>query len=369
MLMKIWGHVSYFLKDFGPYLIILFTASIFFLFSIIKIYKSKISQNKKNALLLLVFTLVSFIFIYSGFEAYLRFRFDESDSLGFLKVSERWFQRHVVFNNFNYRDKKFTLDKTPGVVRIGVIGDSLAMGYGIKNINDRFSNILEKKLNDNGSHVEIYNFAQSGFDTEHETLEYQKVKKFNFDILLWSYFLNDIEEASKSAGTAVLKKAQELPSPLIQFLSDNSFLFNYIYWRLDARYDKTFSNLKNADLSQYDDQAVFSHHKQLISSFSAQLQAENKKTVVVIFPFFYFFPNYPLDAIAVHNRMDKIFQDNGALAIVDMLNYVKGKNKNELVVGPYDAHPNEYVHNLTAEKLYDAIFPLLENKDGQTFIK
>ncbi|MBU1962897.1 MAG: SGNH/GDSL hydrolase family protein, partial [Gammaproteobacteria bacterium] len=217
--------------------------------------------------------LVSFIFIYSGFEAYLRFRFDESDSLGFLKVSERWFQRHVVFNNFNYRDKKFTLDKTPGVVRIGVIGDSLAMGYGIKNINDRFSNILEKKLNDNGSHVEIYNFAQSGFDTEHETLEYQKVKKFNFDILLWSYFLNDIEEASKSAGTAVLKKAQELPSPLIQFLSDNSFLFNYIYWRLDARYDKTFSNLKNTDLSQYDDQAVFSHHKQLISSFISKFYA------------------------------------------------------------------------------------------------
>jgi len=68
--------------------------------------------------------------------------------------------------------------------------------------------------------------------------------------------------------------------------------------------------------------------------------------------------------------MDKIFAVDGANVVIDMLPYLKGKKASELVVGHYDSHPNEFVHNLAAEKLYDAIIPLLEKtKDQGTIVR
>lgn len=368
MLINLWGHLSYFIKDFSLYLILLITSTIVLLFLILKIHKSQASNNKKNMFLLIIFTLLSFFYIYSAFEAYFRYRFDESDSLGFLRVTQRWTQRHVVYNNYQYRDRDFKTEKEQGRVRIGVMGDSNAFGYGIKNVSNRFSNILENKLKSNGYNAEVYNFAVPGFDTDQEVNEYQRVKHLSFDILVWAYFLNDIEEESNSAGQKVLQSAQKPPSGLISFLSDNSFFFNYIYWRLDARYDKTFLNIRNADLSQYSDSGVFNHHKNIIDSFTKSLEDSGKKVVVVILPFFYFFPDYPQTAVDIHHRMDKIFADDGA-GVVDMMNFVKDKNKFDLVVGSYDSHPNEYVHRLIADKLYNAISPLLEKNGSNTTVK
>jgi hypothetical protein len=276
----------------------------------------------------------------------------------------------VVYNNFQYRDKNFTVAKTPGVVRIGVMGDSNAFGYGIKNVNNRFSNILEHELNTHGYHTEVYNFGVPGLDTETEIHEYQRIKQLNFDILVWEYFLNDIEISSESAGQKVLQTAQIAPSGLITFLSDHSFFFDYIYWRLNAKYDKTFVKIRNADLAQYDNPRIFNYHTHLINSFTQDLKSNGKKIVTLVLPFLYFFPNYPANAISIHHRMDKLFLEDGVAQVVDMLDYVKGKHKQDLVVGPYDAHPNEYVHKIAADKLYDAIIPLLEKTpDGKTIIK
>lgn len=368
MWINIWGHVSYFIKDFSLYLILLIISTAVSLFLILKIHKLQVSNNKKNILLLVIFTFLSFVYIYCAFEAYFRYRFDESDSLGFLRVTQRWIQRHSVYNNYQYRDRDFKTEKETGRVRIGVMGDSSAYGYGIKNVNRRFSNILEGKLKSNGYNAEVYNFGVSGLDTDQEIKEYQRVKNLNFDILVWEYFLNDIEEESNSAGQKVLQSAQKTPSGLISFLSDNSFFFDYVYWRLGARYDKTFISIRNADLSQYSDSGVFAHHKNIIDSFTKNLKDGGKKVVVVILPFFYFFPDYPQNAIEIHQRMDKIFKDDGA-EVVDMLDFVKEKTRVDLVVGPYDSHPNEYVHKLIADKLYNAIIPLLEKKGSNTVVK
>ena len=370
VLIYLWGHVSYFIKDFFLYLIILVCATGFSFVSIIKVYTSQASNTKKNTLLLLIFTILSFIYAYSFFEGYFRYRFDQSDSLGFLRVSERWISRHVVYNNYQYRDKNFTVDKEPGKIRIGVMGDSSGFGYGIKNVKNRFSDLLENKLKSNGYNTEVYNFAVSGFDTEQEIKEYQRVKQFNFDILVWEYFLNDIEEENKSAGTKVLKNAQAVPPGIISFLSKYSFFFDYVYWRLDARYEKTFIKIRNADMSQYNDPEIFKHHTDIIDSFTHSLENDNKKIVTVILPFFYFFPQYPEAAVDIHKRMDKVFTDNGVFAVIDILDYVKGKNKQDLIVSPYDSHPNEYVNSIIADKLYDVIVQLIsKTEDGKTILK
>ena len=146
MLISLWGHLGYFLKDFYPYLLAILIAFVVSAILLIRVNKSAISENKKRAYVLIVFTLLSFVFIYSAFEGYFRYSFDVSDSLGFLKVSHKWDQRHVIYNNYQYRDKDFAVQKEEGTVRIGVMGDSMAFGYGIKDTNNRFSNLLEEKL-------------------------------------------------------------------------------------------------------------------------------------------------------------------------------------------------------------------------------
>jgi hypothetical protein len=369
MFVDIWGHLRYFFIDFSEYVIILGCSTALSAIFLYALSKSRISKNTMRVCLLLIFSLLSFVYLYSGFEAYFRYRFDESDSLGFLRVTTKWFQRHVITNNYQYRDKNFTIDKTPGKVRIGVMGDSNGFGYGIRDVNDRFSNILEKKLLTNGYNVEVYNFSVSGFDTEQELKEYKRVEKFNFDILVWEYFLNDIEEATRSAGRTVLQKAQTVPQGIISFLSDHSFFFDYIYWRLDARYDNTFVGIRKADIEQYSIPEIFNHHRTLIDTFIPYLKSQNKKIVVVVFPFFYFFPHYPSDTIAVHEKMNQIFTEDNVDSLIDLRDSIKEKDRMDLVVGPYDSHPNEYVHTVVADKLYNALIPLLDSTvSGQTIV-
>ncbi|OGH04043.1 MAG: hypothetical protein A2W22_00250 [Candidatus Levybacteria bacterium RBG_16_35_11] len=369
MLISLWGHLGYFLKDFYLYLLTILIAFLVCVFLLLKISKSTVSENKKGFYVLIIFTFFFIILIYSAFEGYFRYSFDVSDSLGFLKVSHKWDQRHVIYNNYQYRDKDFAVQKEEGTVRIGVMGDSMAFGYGIKDTNNRFSNLLEEKLLKDGYNAEVYNFGVPGFDTEQEVQEYERVKRFNFDILIWSYFLNDAEEASRSAGEAILQNEQrKQTSPIIEFVLNNSFFFDYVYWRINAKYGRVFEGMGKADLSQYNNPEIFNHHYDLISSFNKELTGEGKKVVAIIFPFLYFLPDYPKDAINIHKKMANTFLDSGVSKVVDLLPELKGKNPNQLTVSRFDYHPNEYVHRLATNLLYNSIAPLLERKGDKTYL-
>lgn len=349
--------IEYFIRDFSLYLILLI-ASFFTLISVVKkIYKSQNSEKKKRLLLSLVFGIFSLILIYSTFEAYFRYRFDESDSLGFLRVTGRWFKRHTAFNSYFVRDREFQLSKKEGITRIGVIGDSITMGYGIKDVNNRFSDLLEKKLKNAGYNVEVYNLGKSGYDTDAELTEYkQTFKKLNFDIIIWEYFLNDAQpDTDKNTGAKIISK-EKRQNDVAKIISHFSFFFDYVYWRLSARYDKTFKELRLVDMASYKDKANFQRHLKDVNAMIDEFKSNNKKVVVIVFPFLYPLPNYPAEDI--HKTMDTIFR-NANLDLIDMLDYFKNKKSKDLVVSRFDYHPNEYVQRLVADKLYDKIVPLL----------
>ncbi len=356
MLFNALAHFQYYLKEFSGYLIFNSIAFILLIYGCLKVYESKKTETQKHMLLALFFTVYSLIIIYSGFEAYFRFQFDESDSLGFLKVTGKWFERHVVFNSYFVRDRDFTPQKKPGVTRIGVVGDSVTMGYGIKDVSKRFSNRLEKKLQDAGQKVEVYNLGMSGLDTQAEMEEYNKIKQLNFDIVVWEYFLNDAQPKDKSTGTRVLAR-ESAQGEIAKFLSERSYFFDYIYWRFSARYDKTFLELRNADLGAYKDKDNFKRHQEDIASFSNQLKQEQRKVVVIIFPFVRLFPNYP--ATEIHKTMDTIFKNQG-FEVVDLLDDLKNKKAEELTIGKFDYHPNEYVQEIAAQRLYEKILPMIK---------
>lgn len=351
------GHISYFLRDFSGYLILILICLFVLIFTSLQIIRSDRSDSKKKLIVTFIFSIFLLILIFSFFEAYFRYRFDESDSLGFLKVNNKWMQRHVIYNNYFTRDRDFERKKKEGTARIGIIGDSITFGYGIKNVNNRFSNILEKKLKDAKYNVEVYNLGKSGFDTPDEIEEYNKnFKQLNFDIIVWEYFLNDAQPKGKSKGTKVLLK-ERAKGELTTFLSDNSYFFDYIYWRMAAKYEKTFRELRNADVAVYYDEKNFEQHKKDVTNFIAQLKNENRKIIVIVFPFMYFFPNYP--ALDIHKRMDNIFKENG-VELIDLLGDLKDKYSKDLIISQFDYHPNEFVHKIAADRLSEKIIPFLK---------
>lgn len=358
MLFTAWAHLSYFLKDFWPYLILITSSFPLTTFVLFKIYKSHASPKKKRIFLSLTFFTLSLILVFSLFEGYFRYVYDQSDGLGFLKVNERWHKRHVVFNNFFFRDRDFVENKKEGTIRIGVLGDSIAQGDGIKNVDNRFSNLLEKKLQEAGFIVEVYNLGRAGYDTEGEIDVYNDIEHLNFDLIIWEYFINDIQPKDSSTGTPIIAKNSHR-AKILENISSQSFFLDFLYWRFSTVYDKTIMALRSADVEQYQNPFVLEKHKKDISDFLKAFKDQNKKVVVIMFPSIMLLGNnYP---VFTNEIMFNHFYQNEA-EVVNLYDYLKDQNPNNLRASRFDTHPNESVHALAADKLFEKLKPILENK-------
>ena len=244
----------YFAKDFRYYLLINVLLICTFLFSV-NITRKR-SMMIRKMVTSLFFSLLAVVFIFSLFELYFRYFDDESDGLNFLQVNKKWQSRHVIYNSDFFRDRPFELDKKRDETRICAIGDSFTFGSGIRNYEDRFSNLLEKELKNSGNNVTVYNFGVPGVDTEEEIETYQNTKKFNCDIIVWQYYLNDIQTKDKSASARIFEEFGKR-NKVVDQLSHISYFFDFTYWRFSHRYGSTYKNLTDFYLKSYSDEKTF----------------------------------------------------------------------------------------------------------------
>ena len=98
-----------------------------------------------------------------------------------------------LYNQQGFRDNPFQLEKVAGTFRIIVIGDSVAGGEGIDDIQLTFPKLLERKLNSNSKRkIEVLNMAVTGYSTSQELVLLEKTAlAYKPDLVLWSYCLND----------------------------------------------------------------------------------------------------------------------------------------------------------------------------------
>ncbi len=349
------GRLLYFFTDFQGYILVISLALVIFIVATILVFRSRSSELRKRLFISLLFSVFFLVLLFGMFEGYFRYIYDEPDGLGFLRTNGKWFGRHVVYNADDFRDRNFTAVKKPGVFRIGAMGDSITFGAGIENPEDRFSNVLEKKFRDAGYAVEVYNLGVPGYDTNHHVRQYEDFGKFNFDMIVWQYFLNDAQPRESRGGAIIARKRSQTEIP--RMLSSYSYFYDYVYWHLNAKYDKIFISLRTADIDAYRNKDNIEQHKKDISTLSEAMRDDDRKALVVIFPYLQMMPNYSLSDI--HSLVKRIFHDQG-IETLDIVEFLKGKKKEELVAGKYDNHPNEYVHSLAAVKLYEKILPLVK---------
>ena len=98
----------------------------------------------------------------------------------------------VSINSSGFRDKEeWSSARTKKSTRIMIIGDSFTFGNGI-NEEDRFSNVLERKLRAQHKNVKVLNASAGGWNLDNEYFFLlEEGLNYNPDFLLIAFFPND----------------------------------------------------------------------------------------------------------------------------------------------------------------------------------
>jgi len=102
-------------------------------------------------------------------------------------------QHLVVHNSLGFRQhREFTRQKGPGVVRIGVFGDSYAENLRMP-VQYSFTEPLDFLLNQTGGSWEVLNFGTDGYGTDQVYLQYlDEGVALDLDVVLYVYCHNDL---------------------------------------------------------------------------------------------------------------------------------------------------------------------------------
>src|SRR5262245_54157696 len=121
------------------------------------------------------------------------YRYSDNPRLGWepIPLAERKGSKTGI-NDMGYRDLNHPVAKPPGVLRIVVIGDSIAQGTRIKDDKAIFSRLLEAELRSKGVPAEVQNFGVPGYNTQQEveTLT-TKALPYSPNVVILAYCLND----------------------------------------------------------------------------------------------------------------------------------------------------------------------------------
>ena len=321
-----------------------------------------LQKFKNGALKLIIFNVLLLLFLLSTVlnigEAYYRFIYDYSDTLGVLQTSKRWLIKHAVYNADFFRDRNFTTAKTPGVTRIEVIGDSFSFGSGVE-VRQRFSDLLQTKLNSqNKGEFEVYNTSTPGWESKDELGYLQtKADMFDFDVVILSYFLNDIYKDRSfdlPFYNPTLMKVMENPV-LKPIFSRSVFIETMTAKFLNVSNSVSF-DINNREIKLYNDPQTWTNHTKTLQNIIDLTYERNQKLIVVIFPYLDFVSQKPYPAENVHSKIDNFFQKQD-IDVVDLYPILKNYPAEKLKASKYDIHPSPFVHEIVADKLLQVISP------------
>ena len=232
-------------------------------------------------------------------------------------------------NSNGFRDREYAIEKPAGVFRIAVLGDSIAWGHMLP-LEATFAKQLEQALNSQlDQQFEVLNFGVSGYSTQQEVELYRtRVKRFDPDLVIVCYCLNDFMASSVEAGA--LQRAY-------YDVFSKSYLLEH--WQ---RY---FRGMAHNTLGQEEQESQA--HFDLRQQFRVLDDECPSKSLVVIFPNLADFDNYFLQY--EHDRVRRATQYLD-YELLDLLDVYRHHDADQLVVRHDDrTHPNALGNKLAAE--------------------
>jgi lysophospholipase L1-like esterase len=292
-----------------------------------------------NALLSLLFASA----VFAAGESYYRFIYDSTDTMTSTLTSSAWDRRHVRKNNDNVRDNIDYADQiAPGKRRVTFIGASVLAGYGIKNVEDRFANLVRRAHPE----WEIHVFAIHGIETSGQTKVAVGLGNtgYQIDQVVVVDCVSDIAEMLPGWIEAHKKMAYQ--NWLRQsWLCRNSYFFDQYYQRWQIGRSDFFANYFS-DLERAYNCDLWNTQQQKLRSLNASIRSAGGRMLVVTTPIFNDLKRFR----PAHEKLDQFWKAEG-VPHLDLLPAFENIPASKLVVSGRDAHPNEYAHAIAAQQI------------------
>lgn len=258
-------------------------------------------------------------------------------------------------NSLGLRDVEHNLIKPKGTHRILYIGDSFTEAWGVQ-FEKSYTQILTSMLNKTyrDRKYEAIVCAEWGANALRELdIFLKKCRAYKPDLIIIGFVLNDVEPRKYSPKRKQFLKSLRIRKPegISAILYKESTLFRMVYLNLETL------RIKRAWLRGYDTYYGYGSRDFEYVLYSMKIfQEESKKLgselLVAIFPFLEYNlgENYPFEKYhqIVFKKLTKM-----DIETMDTLPDFRGKDSISLQVNPgYDAHPNEFGHQIIAESIY-----------------
>lgn len=221
-----------------------------------------------------------------------------------------------------------------------VIGDSFAVGTGVKDINDIFTYEMATLLGDD------YVVNLHAFPGISPNLELAANYPHQPDILILSHYINDILEEEVTPDIDFL-----IPDthPFFLWWSERYFLASYAYWNVYVTDPLKEQYIMDVH-SFYEDDDIWFLYAQQLQNFIDWSDENGVTLIVLVWPM--------LDNLETseHDNMRVAeFFTAQDIPIVLMSSEVDHLTTRERTVNRFDAHPSPVVHQLAAEALAEVI--------------
>lgn len=282
-------------------------------------------------------------------ECAFRFWFDGTDSFALAKTSQRFAARYYHDNRSGFRDNvEYAPLRSPDRRRITFIGDSFANGNGIRDVNDRFANLIRRMRPD----WEVHVLAVPGYDSGSElrALDSLAGSFYELDCVVLVYCLNDIGDATQELADRYAEIARRCYQQHPGFMIEHSFLLNTLYYRMLALTIPEISGYHRCHHDAYFGRAWEAHTPRL-KAMREIVRARGAELCVVTFPYLHSLgPGYGFRD--VHLRLGDLWRGLG-VPHLDLLPVFEPYPPRRLTVNRRDAHPNELAHSLAAGAIAD----------------
>ena len=286
-----------------------------------------------------------------------------------------FYRKYYKYNSWGFRDIEREEAKRDGTFRILVLGDSFTFGSGVKFKEQLYPALLETKLNSanlQNGHFEVINTGVKGLSTEQELFYLRETGlALNPDLIILGHVLNDAETQELKHGMVnEARSATILPIRYHRFLSSYSFTY-YLVRRniigLIGRVEGSGNGLTGYNYyldSLYQGDNLVSY-KRIVADLARVCEERGLTVLWVSFPRIRQEPGKPYRLSHITDILRSIALKNG-FKFLDLQPKIRERDKEELTVSSWDDHPNEVVHSIAAEVIYnrlieDELIPISAN--------
>jgi hypothetical protein len=324
-------------------------------------------------------------------ETHLRFLAVETDAFGLSLPARRWFALHTRLNALGCRDEEWPVHKPPGTYRIAFVGDSFTYGWGVEREEERFTELVQDRLNpsrareeadgvrDEGTKVrrdegegsrdqgieasrianwesaignfEVFNVAKPGWGTGDQIEPIASmIDVYGVDEVVLCYVPNDIEKLIPVRdGFNPVRP----PMPAL-FNPDSSCLLDHLYWHCYVPRVATVADYFDWLAEGFADVRIWHEHQRQFGAIIDLCRTRGVSLRVVLLPFLRTTGDKYQPA-RLHDTLRGFFAAND-VPVVDLLAALSGIDRASLVVNANDAHPNQRAHALFAEAIWQAFY-------------